>query len=268
MISNVQYAAMARWLSAIVLVSLLTTPARAAESAEAGGWDLSLEPYLWMPVIEIGTPAANIQIDFSDILESLNWVTMISGTAKKGKLTVFGDVINLKLTQSGSEAFSVPVDPAGPFGPFNVNVNVDGKVVIKTWIVTGGIDYELVRTDKYALGGVVGARSLWLDTVTTETATLRKRSGSAKQGGSGWFVDGIAGMQGRYAFDDKTFLRWYGDVGTGDSNLTWAAQGEVVYQFKRFEAFVGYRYMTWDLDDAALTDLEVSGPRVGANFRF
>jgi len=261
MISNIRYTAMARWLSVVVLTSLLTAPARATE-AEAGGWDLSLEPYLWMPVIDLETPAAELQLDFSDILEAINWVTMIAGTAKKDKLTVFGDVINLKLTQSGSEAFSVPI------GPFTPTLAVDGKWTIKAWIITGGVDYELARTDKYSIGGVVGARSLWLDVVTTETGTLLRRSGAAKQGGSDWFIDGIVGMQGRYALEDKTFLRWYGDVGTGDSNLTWAVQGEVVYQFKRFEAFAGYRYMTWDLDSPALNDLTVSGPRIGANFRF
>jgi hypothetical protein len=169
----------------------------------------------------------------------------------------------LKLTQSGQNTFKVPV------GPFTPTLSTDGKYVLKAWVITGGVDYELIRTDKNTVGAFVGARSLWLDIVITETGTIRRLSGSARESGSGWNVDGIVGMQGRYTLDDKSFLRWYGDVGTGDSNLTWSASGEVVYQFKRFEAFGGYRYMTWDLgDNEALSDLTVMGPRIGAIFRF
>ncbi len=263
MISITRDGALARWLSVLVLASLLTAPARAAESDGTGGWDLSLEPYLWMPSIDIVTASGSeIDIDFSDILEALNWVTMVAGTAKKDKWTVFGDVINMKLTQSGSEAFSVPV------GPFTPTLAVDGKVVIKAWIMTGGVGYELARTDKYSLEGIVGARSLWLDVVATETGTIERLSGSAREAVSGWNVDGIVGVQGTYALDDKTFLRYYGDIGTGDSDGTWSALGEVVYRFTRFEAFAGYRYMTWNLHGSEFADLTVKGPRIGANFRF
>jgi hypothetical protein len=264
MISITRYAALARCLSVVVLASLLTAPARAAESAAAGGWDLSLEPYAWLPTLEAATPGgAEIDLGLSDILEALNWMTMVQGTAKKDKWTVFGDAINLKLTQSGNDTFKVPV------GPFTPTLSTDGKYVLKAWVITGGVDYELIRTDKYSVGGFVGARSLWLDVVLTETTTVRRLSGSAREAGSGWNVDGIVGMQGRYTLDHKSFLRWYGDVGTGDSNLTWSAVGDVVYKFKRFEAFGGYRYMTWDLgDNEALSDLTVMGPRIGAIFRF
>jgi hypothetical protein len=263
MISITHYGALARWLSVLVLAALLTAPARAAESSEAGGWDLSLEPYLWMPSMDIVSGSGTeTDLDFSDLLEALNWMTMVAGTAKKDKWTVFGDVINMKLNQSGSKSFSVPV------GPFTPTLAVDGKVTIKAWIMTGGVGYELARTDKYSFGGIVGARSLWLDLVATETGTIKRLSGSAREAASDWNVDGIVGVQGTYAFDDKTFLRYYGDIGTGDSNATWSAMGEVVYQFKRFEAFGGYRYMTWNFQGPEFADLTVRGPRIGANFRF
>jgi hypothetical protein len=81
--SIIRYAAPARWLSVLVLASLFTAPARAAESEATGGWDLSLEPYVWMPSFDMTTAGGtDINIDFSDILEALNWMTMVTGTAK------------------------------------------------------------------------------------------------------------------------------------------------------------------------------------------
>ena len=143
MISIIRYAALARWLSVLVLASLLIAPARAAESAAAGGWDLSLEPYVWLPTLEAATPGgAEIDLGLSDIIEALNWLTMVQGTAKKDKWTVFGDAINLKLTQTGHDTFKVPV------GPFTPTLSTDGKYVLKAWVITGGVDYKCLFAPK------------------------------------------------------------------------------------------------------------------------
>ena len=41
------------------------------------------------------------------------------------------------------------------------------------------------------------------------------------------------------------------------------------YRFNKWDAVVGYRYMNWDLgNDGFVEDLTVSGPLIGARFRF
>ncbi len=74
----------------------------------------------------------------------------------------------------------------------------------------------------------------------------------------------------RRNFNGPGSISRYGDVGTGDSDLTWAAQGILVYRFKKFDAYGGYRYMDWNDLSGSLRfkDLDLSGPIFGARFKF
>jgi hypothetical protein len=73
----------------------------------------------------------------------------------------------------------------------------------------------------------------------------------------------------RRNFNGPGSISHYGDVGTGDSDLTWAAQGILAYRFKKFDAYGGYRHMEWDsLNNSVIEDLELSGPIFGARFKF
>ena len=65
------------------------------------------------------------------------------------------------------------------------------------------------------------------------------------------------------------YFSFYGDIGTGESDLTWQAMAQIAYRFKWFDVSLGYRHLDWDFEDnAALDDLSVSGPYVGIKFTF
>jgi len=67
----------------------------------------------------------------------------------------------------------------------------------------------------------------------------------------------------------KWYLPFYGDVGTGDSDLTWQVLAGIGYKFKWFDVVAAYRYLDWDFDDnPAIDDLNFSGPIVGIKFVF
>ena len=81
--------------------------------------------------------------------------------------------------------------------------------------------------------------------------------------------DGILGVKGRLALNDRWFLPFYDDVGTGDTDLTWQAFGSVGYEFDWGEVSLAYRYLEYDQgDDKLLQDIGFGGVKLGVGFRF
>ena len=82
------------------------------------------------------------------------------------------------------------------------------------------------------------------------------------------YLDGIFGIEGRVDLNDRWYLAYYADIGTGDSDLTWQALAAVGSRFERFDLGIGYRYLDWQFDDGPLDELTVDGPYIGARFYF
>jgi hypothetical protein len=81
--------------------------------------------------------------------------------------------------------------------------------------------------------------------------------------------DGIIGVNGRLAFNERWFAPFYVDVGTGDSSLTWQGVAGVGYGFNWGDITLTYRHLYYDQSgDKLIQNLAFSGPAVGVNFRF
>ena len=256
---------------AIITVALLTCSlaARADQSATPAGWEFAADVHLFAASIT-GTTArgGDLDIGFSDLLENLNFAAMGSLRAGKGDVMLFTDFIYLKVKADDGARFTVPV---GRLHRFNVPVDVDATVTLKSWIVTTAAGYRVIDNEQGNLYMLAGARYLWIDVNATLDAKTRRLSRAVHESASGGNWDGIVGVTGEINLDDsrKWYLQYYGDVGTGQSDRTWAAQGSIGYRFDTFDVHAGYRYMDWNLQSgAALSDLNVSGVIVGARFRF
>jgi hypothetical protein len=95
------------------------------------------------------------------------------------------------------------------------------------------------------------------------------RSGKVKEDGDVW--NGIGGIRGQILLGGGNwFIPFYGDIGAGDSDLTWTLFSGIGYTFKDwFDMLVGFRHMEWDNDDDKVVQkLKVSGPAIGARFHF
>ena len=76
-------------------------------------------------------------------------------------------------------------------------------------------------------------------------------------------------MNGRVNLSGNWTLQYYGDIGTGQSDLTWQAYAGVAYRFKYVDAVLGYRYLKWNFDETAgLDTLNLKGPMAGVTYRF
>lgn len=80
--------------------------------------------------------------------------------------------------------------------------------------------------------------------------------------------DGIIGIQGATKLNEKWTLLYYADIGTGDSQYTAQAKVGLSYALNNFDLTFGYRHLHYELDSPVLDELDVSGPYVGAIFRF
>jgi hypothetical protein len=83
--------------------------------------------------------------------------------------------------------------------------------------------------------------------------------------------DGIVGVKGRVNFgaERSWSAPYYLDIGTGSSDLTMLAMAGVGHAFHWGELTGVWRYLDYDLgSDFPIQSLTLSGPAIGATFRF
>jgi opacity protein-like surface antigen len=149
-------------------------------------------------------------------------------------------------------------------------------VALQAWVVTLVAGYTVIQNEKVRLDLLAGARYLYIkaDTKLDITAQLdielKNRGITGLQSVSdriiekGHVWDAIIGARGEVNLNEKWYLPYYADVGSGDSDLTWQVAGGVGYKFSKVDVILGYRYLDWEFDDdGALNDLDISGPYLG-----
>jgi hypothetical protein len=236
-------------LSFLLLFGLVITQTgvlAAEEAAQNEGWQFGVDIYMWGA--SIGGDSASgteVDIDFEDLFKNLNLAFMGTAGARKGKWSFMLDAIYLDVQDDDTVAPGVKAD-----------------VELFNWIVTPTIGYNLFETEKVRLDVLGGARYLWLKSRLDLT-------GYPKISESGHVWDGIAGVKGQVNLTDKWYIPFYGDIGTGDSELTWQAFAGIAYKFKKVHVTLAYRYLYWEFDDNdVFDDLNLSGPYAGVRFLF
>jgi hypothetical protein len=283
----------AHLLACFVLAGVLLTTGAAvhvAGESASDGWRFDLEPYVWTPGLGgVSGTGSSINVGFTDVLQDLNFMAMGKVTASKNKFSVFVDAINIKLNGGDSSQYPIPISgddfansPLAGLPPGTVaSVTDQAKAVLKGWVVSSAAGYELIDNERGSLHVLAGARYLSLDVTTTLslTASLTVPGFGGGSGGGGaiisgtdTFWDGIVGVSGKLHLDTakKIYFSYYGDVGTGDTDLTWSVQGTFGYRINdQWDVRAGYRYLRWNFESgAALANLHVRGPQFGVNYRF
>ena len=258
-----------RWLAASILLIASVVPTTAAADTDSDKWKFDADIYLWGAGIK-GTTATggDIDISFNDLLNNLDMAFMGGLGATKGKYSLFLDALYLSVSGSDSYKESIPV-----LGPLELEVDVDGEVGINAWIATLGGGYNIVENEKATLNLIGGARYFWLQlpvkfdfsAVPLGHQVNRQKKETPK--GKVW--DGIVGAKGKINLNDKWYLPYYADVGTGQSHLTWQVAAGVGYKFKYADVLLSYRYLDYEFkSDSAIDDLNLKGPLLGAKFYF
>ena len=246
------------------------------------GWTFSLTPYLWLPnvngTLKYAVPpdrAARPEVDTgpNSYLENLSFALMLAGEARRGRWSVFTDLIYLDFDGEKSAVKAVN------FGTERIGTTLDASTRSSltgvAWTLAGG--YTALRGPAHTLELLGGARYFGLKAssdwqlgaaVSGPNSQVFAQSGSISQREDLWDV--IVGARGRLKLGEASwFLPYYIDVGTGSSALTAQALAGIGYAFKWGEVLATYRYIYYDLDgDGLLHDVRFAGPAFGATFRF
>jgi hypothetical protein len=265
----------------LLLVALLVAVLRGEAHAEEG-WSFALTPYLWLPNINGtlkyaippgGGGRPEVETGPNDYLENLSFALMLAGEARKGRWSIFTDLIYLDFDDEASAVKAVNF--GGDRIATDLNASTRSSLTGVAW--TLGAGYTVAQDPKHRLELIGGLRlfslkasSDWQLTaaVNGPQGQVFTRSGSISQKEELW--DGIVGLRGRLKLGEGGwFLPYYLDLGAGSSELTGQALAGIGYAFKWGELLAAYRYVYYELKgDGLLQDVRFAGPTFGASFRF
>jgi len=240
--------------------------------AEAGNWEYSVSPYVWLPNITLDSSSvregsgmvdgSRLKIGPTDYLDALNFALMVSGDMRRDDWVIMADLIYLDFGIDDKDIdFGRPgVGPiAGTYG-----ADLSGS------IITLAAGKTLLRNDRHYVDGLAGWRRFGMTLDLAGDLT----SGDTINITSDLDVnDGFVAVNGRYIFGNGGHwsLRYYADIGTGESDVTWQALLGLGYRFGWGDLFADYRHLDYEFGDTALLGdvaSAFSGPSIGATFRF
>lgn len=265
---------LSRWVLAHAVLLFLLGGAAVAEEPTStdGGWQFRFAPYAWLPSLG-GTlkfdlpPAAgggsDLEVDVDQLIDALQTVFMGQFEVRKNKWSLMADVIYLDLGGGNTQVFA-PVVPggSGTLGRRDLNLRAN--------LVTLTAGYEVLRTDTTTMDLIAGARYFGLD-ADVEVTTVSAAGPSplySKQSQSVDIWDAVVGIKGSVGLNDRWYLPYNLDVGTGDSDLTWNAFGGVGYRYGWGDVVLFYRHLAYRGGKGLVDDLYFSGPGAGVNFDF
>ena len=224
-------------------------------------WSFQVTSYVWFAGLEgdvgaKGLPPVDVDASFGDIFDHIDWwppPVMLAGEVRYDRFAFVTDLIYLGLQADGTSP-----------GPLAVTADVNMSATVWTF----GGSYRAFQNDTVRLDLLGGGRLWNLDTEVTLTGPLGGRQAS----GSITWVDPIIGIAGQVNLGSGFALRAEGDVGGfgAAADLDWQAFGALQYEVNDLVALqAGYRYLAVDYrDDGFVFDAAMSGPIIGATFRF
>ena len=252
-------------LAVVVVVCLSSLSSADPALAQDDGWNFGAAVYLWGSSIGGTTQVGDdIEVDFKDIAENLEFALMGTFEARKGKWGLLTEFIYIDIGVDKSVNVDLPVGP----GIRDVTANAD--LDMQTLILHFAGLYNIMENNGSRLDLLAGVRYLDMD-MNLKLSTSEPRPNFPREvSDSPGVTDAIIGAKGNLALGKRWFLPYYVDIGTGQSDFTWQAMGGVAFRAASWvDLALTYRYLDWQLEkDAVVADFNLSGPLLGAIFRF
>lgn len=203
---------------------------------------------------------------------NINSAAMFAFDARKGDLDLFGDVIYLNVSASGT-AFSTISLGRNDRIQIPASFSTDARLSAAIWEVAGG--FTFAHGHDADLSGFLGLRQFPVNLNLSYNATVGRRGLIAPSGTitlSQYTSDVVFGLRGKAFFgNDHWFVPYYGDVGSGVSfaNQTWEAYSGVGYAFNHGQtllaAWRALNYTSFPTDQK-VQKLSLYGPLLGYTF--
>lgn len=231
----------------------------AAPAAAQEAWEFAITPYAYLPGV-----TAKLNTDFGDVesrtsgsdaITNLDFAFMAAFEARRGKLSLIGDLLYADLSSEKDT----------PLGQFFDSVKTDTKV----GAFSGYALYRVVEAPQIALdlGGGFRAYSVKYDT-TLEPGRLDEVSFDLSEE----WVDPLLAARAIVTMNEHWSANAVLDVGgfDGENDSTWQAIASVNYAFNdRWSLRGGWRYLDIQKEIGGLrTETELNGPVIGVGYRF
>jgi hypothetical protein len=227
-------------------------------------WQLQLTPYLWIPAqngtVGVRGRSSSVDFDIGDtfdtISDNFNFAAAMHAELSRDRLTLFGDVMYLSLEADNTTT------PAG-----SADIRMDQG------IFELGFAYAAIHTQRsteqrgLTLEPLTGIRVQYLSLEIDPDAA---DSASASQ----TWIDGFVGARANIDLTSRIALRLRGDIGMGDSDLTWNALAGIDLTLSQRTALqLGYRALGTDYTDGSGTsrfeyDMILHGPYAALTISF
>ena len=221
-------------------------------------WHFAISPYLWIAGINGQAGVNDLVVDVDSGLTAdnihLNAGFMSTFEARRNRWLVLTD---LQYSNLGTERPT----PRGLFS--------DATAEFKTFILDPEVGYRVASNQEKGRSlDVLGGIRIWhlRANLELDPGRLSARSGSRSKN----WVDAVGGVRGRYAVTKRIVLIGKADLGGGGSQFTYQLFGGAAFNVSQTVSLIGaYRFLHVDYDkDNFLFDMGLSGPVLGASFRF
>lgn len=240
------------------LVSAPVAPQVQTAELNTDKWRFSASPYFWAAGIsgtvgQDGLPPSKLSSDFGTLLKDLDFSFMGVMEGRYDRYSLFSDIMYTKISTGGET----------PYGILSNSVDVTSQTF--SGLFGGG--YTLLEDSSGHLDAVAGARVWYASTkISFEGGLFDGHSGRD----SATWVDAVAGMRGKYFFNDSLYVTGWGIVGAGQAKIDWDVAGMLGYQFKEnLSAVAGYRAVGVNYNrDGFVYDVVQKGPVLGLVYHF
>lgn len=225
--------------------------ARATDTGTSGDWDFFVGGYLTMATIDavtgtqtpFGAQDMALEMDFSELLDVLDYGFSALVVARKARLSLNADVVLLGISDSGSLTLPSPLSAA---------VNIGYEVNMKEIELYAG--YALF--EQYPdLEIIAGARYIDQEIdITVNAGPLAV----APTIGDDW-IDPFVGLRYTGPIKDRWSFILRGDVGGFGvgSDFAWRIDAGVRYRWQNdWEVGLGYKILDQDYESGARTDAD------------
>lgn len=246
-----------RTLCIAVLAACLWLSIGRAEAAE--DWEWTFAPYFW--VADMGmdmtiddVPALGIDVKATDLLDKVELVFQAHFEGRRGRGGFFADLTYMEITDS----LAVPNGPS-----------IDADVT--QILLEGGGLYRL-KDESSGLELLFGVRVFEIDQVMEISDALNQTTVDVTT----TMTDGFVGLRYGGPIGKKWSYKLRGDVGTGDTELTWNAIVGFGYEMGKtgkYSLVLGYRYLQFEFEEEdggakIESDMTFSGPAIGLQIDF
>jgi opacity protein-like surface antigen len=233
-------------------------PVQVEQEAPTSNWDFELGFYGFLAgvdgTISAGVESGSFSYDLGDVLDHLDATFMIAGSARKDRIRISADLLYMELSGSGA--------PVG-------TVFESAKLDMETLLSTVSATYTVWECPNAFLEIGAGTRYMGMDTSLGFFDTNGPNP-DVFESADVDIWDALGVVRFGYQFSPKWMFRFYGDVGGGDSKLTWQVFGTLAYKVSEHAyATLGYRYLDYEMQTGPVdANISISGPQLGLVFSF